>query len=106
METVEKCVALVIARGGSKRIPLKNIRLFANEGPMIGVPIRALMASEIASQIFVDTDSEEIAREAEKAGATIPYMRDSKLADDQTTTLEVVQAAIKILVSKKIRSSL
>jgi len=97
MKPEEKCVALIIGRGGSKRIPKKNIRLFATEGPMIGVPIRALRSSGIASEIFVDTDSKEIADEAETAGAQVPYLRDSKLADDQTTTLEVVKSAIRKL---------
>ena len=89
-----KCRAIIIARGGSKRIPGKNIRSFADEGPIIGLPIRAIKRSKVASHVFVDTDSGEIAREAKLAGAQVPFLREPHLADDHTTTLQVAQASI------------
>lgn len=92
-----KRVGLIIARGGSKRVPKKNIRDFAGVGPMISLPIRALLRSGVLDDLYVDTDSEEIAAVAEQQGASVPYLRNPLLASDTATTLEVVQEATKRL---------
>lgn len=87
--------ALITARCGSKRIPNKNIRTFLDIGPIITIPIKALLACDFISEVFVDTDCEEIARISRDAGASVPHLRPPHLADDFATTLQVVKAAIK-----------
>lgn len=86
--------ALIPARGGSRRIPRKNIR------PFLGVPaiervIGTVVASGIVDRVVVSTDDHEIASIARDAGAEVPSLRPSELADDHTTTLAVVQHAIE-----------
>ncbi|MBF0611772.1 MAG: pseudaminic acid cytidylyltransferase [Magnetococcales bacterium] len=86
-------VAIIPARGGSKRIPGKNIRPFLQK-PVIHYSIQAALASGVFDQVIVSTDSEEIARVAEEGGATIPFMRPAHLADDHTITLDVILHAL------------
>lgn len=76
-------IAIITARGGSKRIPRKNIRLFCGK-PMIAWPIEAAKASGAFDHIFVSTEDQEIAQVAKKAGAEVPYLRPVNLADDYT----------------------
>lgn len=90
-------MGLIIARGGSKRIPKKNIRAFANRGPIITIPIQSMLKSGVFHEIVVDTDSSEIASIAEAAGAAVPYLREPELAGDHATTLQVAKAAIRRL---------
>lgn len=97
MQTNSRVVGLVIARGGSKRIPNKNIRNFASQGPIIVIPIRNMMTSGSVDEVIVDTDSEQIATIAAEAGAATPYIRDPALAGDHATTLQVAKAAINRL---------
>lgn len=85
-------IAIIPARGGSKRIPRKNIR------PFFGVPILAHTINEISktemfSQIVVSTEDAEISRIARDAGATV-LIREPKLADDFTTTVDVIAASV------------
>lgn len=87
-------VALIPARGGSRRIPRKNIR------PFLGVPaiarvIDTVIASGIVARVVVSTDDEEVASIAREAGAEVPSLRPSQLADDHATTLAVVHHAIE-----------
>ena len=93
-------IAVIPARGGSKRIPRKNIKLFHGL-PVIAYAIRAAKESGVFSEIFVSTDDEEIAEVAESFGATIPWLRPKNLSDDHTTTVSVMQDAVN-----KLRSSL
>lgn len=88
----EKSVALIPARGGSKRIPRKNLALFGAK-PAIGHVIEIAQQSGVFSDVAVSTDDDEIAKAAEKFGASI-VERPTGLADDQTPILPVVQHAI------------
>ncbi len=89
-------IAVIPARGGSKRIPRKNIRLF-NGLPVISYAIAAAKKSEIFDQIVVSTDDEEIAEIAISFGASIPWMRSKNLSDDFATTIHVMQDAVNQL---------
>lgn len=91
-------VAVITARGGSKRIPLKNIREFAGK-PMIAWSIVAAKNSGLFDRIVVSTDSEEIAEIARKWGAETPFMRPAHLADDHTPTAPVLLHALEELES-------
>jgi pseudaminic acid cytidylyltransferase len=86
-------LAVIPARGGSKRIPRKNIRTFAGK-PMIGYAIDAARASGLFSHVVVSTDDDEIATVAAGFGALIPFKRPAHLADDHTPTVPVVAHAI------------
>jgi pseudaminic acid cytidylyltransferase len=86
-------LAVIPARGGSKRIPRKNIRSFAGR-PMIGHAISGAQASGLFDRIVVSTDDEEIASIATSLGAEVPFMRPAALADDHTPTVPVVAHAI------------
>lgn len=86
-------VAVIPARGGSKRIPRKNIRDFAGR-PMIAYAISAARESSLFEHIVVSTDDNEVARIARENGAETPFERDENLADDYTPTVPVVADAI------------
>jgi len=86
-------VCVIPARGGSKRIPRKNIRLFRGR-PMIAWSIAAAQASCCFQRILVSTDDEEIADVSTSYGAEVPFLRPSRLADDQATTQSVLLHAI------------
>lgn len=86
-------IAILPARGGSKRIPRKNIREF-NNLPAIGWPIRAALNSGQFSRVIVTTDDLEIASVCENLGAEIPFLRDASLADDFTGTTDVIRDAV------------
>lgn len=91
------CVAVIPARGGSKRIPRKNIKLF-NGKPMICYAIEAIKKSKIFDAIYVSTEDDEIADTAIKYGAKVPFMRPLDLADDHAATLPVVQYQLRQLL--------
>lgn len=86
-------LAIIPARGGSKRIPRKNIKLFHGK-PMIAYAIRAALESEMFEKVIVSTDDNEIAEIAQALGAEVPFKRPSELADDFTPTVPVVAHAI------------
>jgi N-acylneuraminate cytidylyltransferase len=86
-------VAIIPARGGSKRIPRKNIRAFAGK-PIIVWPINAALSSGLFDQVVVSTDDAEIAEVARAAGAIVPFMRPENLSDDYADTKSVVRHAI------------
>lgn len=86
-------LAVIPARGGSKRIPRKNIKLFGDQ-PMITWSIRAAIESKCFDRIIVSTDDEEIAMIARQCGAEVPFMRPANLSDDYTGTMPVVAHAI------------
>ena len=89
-------IAVIPARGGSKRISRKNIKLFCGK-PMISYSIEAALASGCFDQIIVSTDNEEIAKISVAHGATVPFMRPEALSDDHTGTTPVIAHAIKWL---------
>ncbi|OEY71080.1 pseudaminic acid cytidylyltransferase [Rheinheimera salexigens] len=86
-------VAIIPARGGSKRIPRKNIKDFCGQ-PMLSWPITAAINSGLFERIIVSTDDSEIAAIAEQCGAEVPFIRPSSLADDHSATVPVIQDAI------------
>lgn len=87
------CIAIIPARGGSKRIPQKNIQDFYGK-PLIAHSILTAFESKLFSRVIVSTDSPKIASIAKTYGAEIPFMRDASLSDDFTPTLEVIAHAI------------
>ncbi|GAB7022251.1 pseudaminic acid cytidylyltransferase [Salidesulfovibrio brasiliensis] len=91
-------IAIIPARGGSKRIPRKNVKPFCGK-PMIAWPIETLLDSKLFDHVYVSTDSEEIASVAREWGAEIPFMRPDELADDYATTEDVVLHALDTLQS-------
>ena len=82
-------IAIITARGGSKRIPRKNIREFCGR-PIIAYSIEAAIASQLFSEVIVSTDDLEIAEISLKYGATVPFMRTAQTSDDFATTAEVL----------------
>ena len=89
-------VAVIPARGGSKRIPGKNIKPFYGK-PMIAYSIEAAKNSKLFERIIVSTDSEDIAKVAKQYGAETPFLRPENLADDFTGTDPVVLHALSYL---------
>ena len=85
----EKTLAIITARGGSKRIPKKNIKEFCGK-PIIAYSIEAALESGLFDEVMVSTDSEEIAEVARKYGAKVPFMRSEKTSDDFATTKDVL----------------
>lgn len=94
-------VAIIPARGGSKRIPLKNIRDFYGK-PMIAYPIEAALASGCFDKVIVSTDSIDIAAIAQSFGAEVPFIRPAELADDFIGTTPVVRHALNMLAQQGI----
>lgn len=92
-------IAVIPARGGSKRIPRKNIKIF-NGMPMIAYAIRAALESSLFDQVIVSTDDAEIANVAKLHGATVPFQRPYQLSDDQTVTVPVIGHATDWLISQ------
>lgn len=86
-------IAIIPARGGSKRIPKKNIRDFCGK-PMLSYAIETALNSGCIDQVVVSTDCPVIAALAEKCGAIVPFMRPVSLADDYTGTTDVIRHAI------------
>jgi pseudaminic acid cytidylyltransferase len=86
-------IAVIPARGGSKRIPRKNIRMFCGK-PIIAYSIAAAQQTGLFDQVVVSTDDEEIASVAREFGATTPFIRPKEIADDFTGTNAVVKHAV------------
>lgn len=87
-------VAIITARGGSKRIPKKNIKDFCGK-PIIAYSIEAALKSELFDEVMVSTDSEEIAAVAQQYGAKVPFMRSEKKSDDYATTDDVLKEVVQ-----------
>lgn len=88
-------LAIITARGGSKRIPGKNIKSFCGK-PIIAYSIESAIESGIFDQVMVSTDDVEIANIAKEAGAQVPFMRSKKTSDDYATTAEVVEEVLRM----------
>ena len=91
-----KCVAIIPARGGSKRIPKKNIKNFHGK-PLIAYSIEVALKSKLFDKVVVSTDDEEIAKIAKEFGAEVPFLRPKELSDDFTGTGAVINHAINFL---------
>lgn len=89
-------IAVIPARGGSKRIPRKNIKPFAGK-PMIAYAIDGARAAGVFDRIVVSTDDAEIAAIAQAHGAELPFSRPAELADDEAGTVAVIAHAIRTL---------
>jgi N-acylneuraminate cytidylyltransferase len=91
METniTKRCLAIIPARGGSKRIPRKNVRPFMGK-PMMKYAIDAALECGLFSEVMVSTDDTEIADIAKQAGANVPFMRSAKTSDDYASTADVL----------------
>jgi len=87
-------LAVIPARGGSKRIPLKNIKEFCGK-PIIAWSIEAALECDCFDEVIVSTDDVEIAEVAKQYGAASPFIRPDELSDDHTGTIPVIQHAIE-----------
>ena len=87
--TEKKKIVIITARGGSKRIPKKNIKEFCGM-PIIAYSIRTALGSGLFDEVMVSTDSEEIAETAKEFGANVPFMRSAGNSDDYATTEDVI----------------
>jgi len=87
-------ICIIPARGGSKRIPRKNIKEFLGK-PIIAYSIKAAIDSKLFDEVMVSTDDEEIANVAKKYGAKIPFIRSQKNSDDFATTYDVIAEVIQ-----------
>ncbi|HKW59008.1 MAG TPA: acylneuraminate cytidylyltransferase family protein [Candidatus Dormibacteraeota bacterium] len=93
-----RTLALVVARGGSKSIPRKNLALLAGK-PLIAWTIEAAASCRTQLRVVVSTDDDEIARVAARCGAEVPFMRPAALAEDATPTTPVVRHALDTLAA-------
>ena len=90
----EKKLAMITARGGSKRIPRKNIKEFCGK-PILFYSIEAAINSGVFDEVMVSTDDMEIAELAKKAGAKVPFMRSADTSNDYASTDEVIMEVLK-----------
>ena len=96
-----KAVAVIPARGGSKRIPGKNIKDFLGK-PVIAYAIEKALASGLFDEVMVSTDSSEIAETARRFGASVPFVRSEKNSDDHATTFAVIEEVYRNYMEKGI----
>lgn len=95
----KKSVAIITARGGSKRIPRKNIKEFCGK-PIIAYSIEAAIDSGIFDEVMVSTDDKEIAEISEQYGAKVPFMRSSQNSNDYATSADVLTEVIECYRSR------
>ena len=86
-------IAIITARGGSKRIPRKNIKNFCGK-PIIAYSIKAAIDSKLFDEVMVSTDDEEIADIAKKYGASVPFLRSAENSNDFATTTDVLKEVL------------
>ncbi len=99
-----KTVAIIPARGGSKRIPRKNIREFCGK-PIVSYSIQAAIDSELFDDVLVSTDDEEIADVSVKYGATVDGLRPQEISDDKTGVVDVLVHELRRLADHKLTPS-
>ena len=92
---MSKSVAIITARGGSKRIPRKNIKEFMGK-PIIAYSILAALESGVFDEVMVSTDDQEIADVAIKYGATVPFFRSKETSDDISNTNDVLKEVLSV----------
>lgn len=85
--------AIIPARGGSKRIPRKNIKDFLGK-PIIAYSIEAALKSQLFDEVMVSTEDDEIAKIAVKYGAKVPFLRNAATSNDFASTMEVIQEVV------------
>lgn len=95
-----RILVIIPARGGSKSIPKKNIKMLGGK-PLIAYPIELAKSVPEIDRVVVSTDSEEIAAVARTYGAEVPFLRPAELAEDQTPTLPVLQHCVKFLEERE-----
>ena len=95
-----KVIAIIPARGGSKGVPGKNIKVLGNK-PLIAYSIEAAKRCKLIDRVIVSTDDEKIAEVAKKYGAEVPFIRPSELAQDTTPTEPVLKHAVEWLESNE-----
>lgn len=88
-----KNLAIIPARGGSKRIPRKNVKPFLGK-PILAYSIEAALATRLFDEVMVSTDDEEIAEVARQYGASVPFMRSSETANDYATLADVLHEVL------------
>ena len=93
---MREAVCVIPARGGSKRIPRKNIKFFFSK-PLIAYSIQTALESKLFDKVIVSTDDKEIAQIARDYGAKVPFIRPADISDDFATTGEVTAHALKFL---------
>jgi pseudaminic acid cytidylyltransferase len=93
MENAQMSICVIIGRGGSERVPRKNIRLFCDK-PMIYWPIKAIQESGLFERIIVSTEDLEIIEVAKSFGVDAPFIRPASLANSTTSTLDVVRDSL------------
>jgi N-acylneuraminate cytidylyltransferase len=96
---MSKVVAIITARGGSKRIPRKNIRSFCGS-PILNYSVEAALESSIFDKVMVSTDDPEIAEVARQAGAEVPFLRSASTSNDYATTAEVLTEVLMAFEQK------
>lgn len=89
-----KTIAIITARGGSKRIPRKNIKNFMGK-PMLSYAVSAALEANVFDEVMVSTEDEEIASVARACGAQVPFMRSARTADDFSTTFNVLDEVVE-----------
>lgn len=89
----KKVLAVIPARGGSKGLPKKNIRLLAGK-PLVVYSIDAALQCPLINRVIVSTDDQEIAEVARRAGSEVPFLRPAEVADDRATTAQVLRHAL------------
>jgi N-acylneuraminate cytidylyltransferase len=89
----DRCVAIIPARGGSKRIPRKNIRKFLGR-PIIGYSINAALKAGVFDKVMVSTEDSQIAKVAVSLKAQVPFMRSAKTADDHAMLADVIEEVL------------
>lgn len=101
MNSISKTIAIIPARGGSKRIPRKNIKLFLGK-PIIAYSIEEAIKSNLFDEVMVSTDDQEIAEIAKQYGAKVPFLRTAKNANDFASTVDVIIEVIDSYKSQNI----
>ena len=103
IQNKKDCVAIIPARGGSKRIPKKNIKLFDGK-PLISYGIKAALQTDLFDMVIVSTDDQEIASIAKKYGAEVPFVRPAQISDDMCVLDDVIEHALDWLEEKMNKS--
>lgn len=93
LDAFVSAIAIIPARGGSKRIPRKNVRSFLGR-PILEYGVAAALEAGIFDEVMVSSDDEEIADIARAAGAQVPFLRSAATSDDHSTTAHVVEEVI------------
>ena len=89
-------LGVIVARGGSKRLPGKNIKLLGSK-PLIGYSIEASLASKRLTKVIVSTDDPKIANECSNFGLPVPFLRPANLAEDNSSVIEVLLHALNTI---------